>query len=74
MTTDEYEQGTYVYFDFHYNDEMQHGWYAYLTLALYSNSVSSNNFVLLRLEEREEEKFLGLITCRLDTSSGHRDT
>lgn len=26
VTTDEYEQGTYVYFDFHYNDEMQHGW------------------------------------------------
>ncbi|KAL7194154.1 hypothetical protein ACSBR1_034546 [Camellia fascicularis] len=27
VTTDEYEQGTYVYFDFHItNDEMQHGW------------------------------------------------
>ncbi|XP_058212350.1 uncharacterized protein LOC131324410 isoform X2 [Rhododendron vialii] len=26
VTTDEFEQGTYVYFDFHYNDEMQHGW------------------------------------------------
>lgn len=27
VTTDEYEQGTYVYFDYHSgNDEMQHGW------------------------------------------------
>ncbi|KAA8516252.1 hypothetical protein F0562_016545 [Nyssa sinensis] len=27
VTTDEFEQGTYVYFDFHIaNDEMQHGW------------------------------------------------
>jgi len=27
VATDEYEQGTYVYFDFHIeNDDMQHGW------------------------------------------------
>ncbi|OWM78802.1 hypothetical protein CDL15_Pgr002973 [Punica granatum] len=27
VTTDEYEQGTYVYFDFHIaNDDLQHGW------------------------------------------------
>ncbi|KAJ8763185.1 hypothetical protein K2173_025570 [Erythroxylum novogranatense] len=27
ITTDEYEQGTYVYFDFHIaNDDLQHGW------------------------------------------------
>ncbi|KAJ9554842.1 hypothetical protein OSB04_009456 [Centaurea solstitialis] len=31
VATDDYEQGTYVYFDFHMgNDEMQHGWYDYL--------------------------------------------
>ncbi|KAF5941276.1 hypothetical protein HYC85_022443 [Camellia sinensis] len=39
VTTDEYEQGTYVYFDFHItNDEMQHGWYAYSTLIALSDS------------------------------------
>lgn len=28
VATDEYEQGTYVYFDFHIaNDDLQHGWY-----------------------------------------------
>lgn len=28
FATDDYEQGTYVYFDFHIgNDEMQNGWY-----------------------------------------------
>ena len=27
VATDEYEQGTYVYFDFHIaNDDLQHGW------------------------------------------------
>ncbi|XP_022932656.1 CCR4-NOT transcription complex subunit 3-like isoform X2 [Cucurbita moschata] len=27
VATDEYEQGTYVYFDFHFNnDDLQHGW------------------------------------------------
>lgn len=28
VSTDDFEQGTYVYFDFHMgNDEMQNGWY-----------------------------------------------
>ncbi|XP_017247305.1 uncharacterized protein LOC108218731 isoform X2 [Daucus carota subsp. sativus] len=26
VATDDYEQGTYVYFDFHISDESQHGW------------------------------------------------
>ncbi|KAL8147125.1 hypothetical protein AgCh_004733 [Apium graveolens] len=26
LATDDYEQGTYVYFDFHISDESQHGW------------------------------------------------
>ncbi|XP_057508966.1 general negative regulator of transcription subunit 3-like isoform X1 [Actinidia eriantha] len=26
VTTDEYEQGSYIYFDFHTSDEMQRGW------------------------------------------------
>lgn len=26
VATDEFEQGTYVYFDFHTNDDLQHGW------------------------------------------------
>jgi CCR4-NOT transcription complex subunit 3 len=28
VTTDEYEQGTYVYFDFHVGNEDKQGWYA----------------------------------------------
>lgn len=36
LATDDYEQGTYVYFDFHISDESQHGWFASLTLFLLS--------------------------------------
>ena len=33
VATDEYEQGTYVYFDFHIaNDDLQHGWYVDLII------------------------------------------
>lgn len=33
VATDEFEQGTYVYFDFHIaNDDLQHGWYASSTV------------------------------------------
>lgn len=61
VTTDEYEQGTYVYFDFHYNDEMQHGWYAYSSLAVSSYSLYSNMFVLLCFErENGRRKVSGL--------------
>ncbi|RVW46992.1 CCR4-NOT transcription complex subunit 3 [Vitis vinifera] len=36
VATDEFEQGTYVYFDFHIaNDDLQHGWYVDITLTLY---------------------------------------
>lgn len=31
MATDDYEQGTYVYFDFHISDESQHGWFVHST-------------------------------------------
>lgn len=34
VATDDYEQGTYVYFDFHIgNDELQHGWFVYSALT-----------------------------------------
>lgn len=35
VATDEYEQGTYVYFDFHIaNDDQQHGWYDSIDLCV----------------------------------------
>lgn len=41
MATDEYEQGTYVYFDFHIaNDDLQHGWYANVILIIENVSVA----------------------------------
>lgn len=33
VATDDFEQGTYVYFDFHIANDEQHGWYAYLGLT-----------------------------------------
>lgn len=42
VATDEYEQGTYVYFDFHIaNDDLQHGWYVGKHLILV---ICSHNF------------------------------
>ena len=35
VTTDEYEQGTYVYFDFHVGNEDKQGWYADFDLTLH---------------------------------------
>lgn len=32
VTTDEYEQGTYVYFDFHVGNEDKQGWYVYFVV------------------------------------------
>ena len=44
VATDEYEQGTYVYFDFHIaNDDLQHGWYVnfdFSSLAFVCNCIS----------------------------------
>lgn len=35
VATDDYEQGTYVYFDFHISDESQHGWFVHSTPFLF---------------------------------------
>jgi CCR4-NOT transcription complex subunit 3 len=35
VTTDEYEQGTYVYFDFHVGNEDKQGWYADFDLTVH---------------------------------------
>lgn len=47
VATDDYEQGTYVYFDFHIgNDELQHGWFVYSALS------SNLKFFFFRCDQR----------------------
>ena len=52
VTNDEYEKGTYVYFDFHIADDgSQHGWYAHIFnfFFLFQESVvcSIQNMIIL---------------------------
>lgn len=35
VTNDDFEQGTYVYFDFHITDDLQNGWYAPILLRTF---------------------------------------
>lgn len=34
VATDDFEQGTYVYFDFHIASDEQHGWYVLVILSI----------------------------------------
>lgn len=49
ITTDEYEQGTYVYFDFHIvHDDHQQGWYVIL-IPCFDSEVDLNVFDLFKI-------------------------